>query len=105
MPPQKPPGTPPMVITSDTHWTIDKRIPVAVIVAFGAQLLAAVIYASQMHSMLQDHDRRLAMIEAKDRADDQRANEMDKAVVRLQEATISLREAIVDLRRATPSAR
>lgn len=101
MPGQKPEPKP-MVIASDSHWTIDKRIPVAVIAAFVMQLVGAVFVVAQMHGMIQDHNRRIERLETKDRADDARANEMNMAVVRLQEATITLREAIVDLRRATP---
>jgi H+/gluconate symporter-like permease len=98
MPPAKDPK--PMVIAGDTHWSIDKRIPLAVVFGFAGQILVGVVFATQMHSMIKDHEKRIERLEAKDRQDDQRNNELSTAVIRLQEAALTLREAVAELRRA-----
>lgn len=93
-------GDRPMVITSDTHWTIDKKIPVAVIIALAGNLLALVIGATLTYAQIADHERRLMQMEAARHIADGKAQEFSSAIVRLQETTAMMREAVTELRQA-----
>ena len=45
------------------HWSLDKRVPLAVVIMLGLQFVAAVWWAANMTSTVQGHERRLAALE------------------------------------------
>jgi hypothetical protein len=46
------------------HWHLDKRVPIALIVAMVGQFGAAMAYISAIAQRTSEHDRRLTVIEA-----------------------------------------
>jgi hypothetical protein len=53
----------------DGGWHLDKRVPIALIFAIVAQAAGMVWYASALSSRVDQHDRRIAKLEATDEED------------------------------------
>lgn len=47
-----------------THWTVDKRIPLALIFALGTQTAAAIWWAAGMASRVEQAENRVTVLEA-----------------------------------------
>lgn len=86
----------------DQHWTVKKEIQPALLVVLVAQLVGFIVGAAKLHSMIEDHDRRLTVMEQKGERDTALAQEQRVNIVRLQEVTVALKDAITRLERATP---
>ena len=86
-----------MRVARDEHWTLDKRIPLAFIIALLAQLVGFAWYASKLDSRIEAVEHKQS--EAKTRLDsyDRDARNVGERLVRLEEkqsATLEILQRI-----------
>ena len=86
--------------TASTHWAIDKRVPLALIVTLAFHLLGSAWYIGKMANSIEDIERRVNSMEITSLSRDTQQNNLAIAVGRLQESTTMLRETVSDLRSA-----
>ena len=82
------------------HWTVDRRIPVALIFGMIGQAAVVLWAAGMFWGEQREHARRIERLEVADNATATRSQQLGEAVARLQETTLTLREAVTDLRQA-----
>ena len=75
---------PPKEIPPD-HWTLDKKVPVAIIVVLVGQFLGGLWFISKLDSRLEDQDKRLLKAEAQIGVIDKDAREAGGRLIRLEE--------------------
>lgn len=85
---------------AEPHWSLDRRIPLALIFAMAGQIIVALVAAALFVAEVREHDRRIERLEVADNATAARSQQLGEAVARLQETTLTLREAVTDLRQA-----
>lgn len=74
------PGAPPQ-----DHWTLDKKVPVAIILVIVGQFFGGLWFASKLDSRVEDQDKRLLKAEAQIGTIDRDAREASGRLIRLEE--------------------
>ena len=67
------------------HWTLDKKVPVAIILVIIGQFVGGLWFMSKLDSRVEDQDRRLLRAEAQIGSIDKDAREAGGRLIRLEE--------------------
>jgi len=85
---------------NDEGWHLDKRVPIALIIALCVQTGGGIWWASGINTQVIRHDRDLIRVEAVANSNRTAANSQEVQVARLTEQISGLREDIAALVRA-----
>ena len=81
--------------SGDIHgWHLDKRIPIALIVAMFAQVFAAGVFIANILSTQTDHDKRLTNAEVRIEAQSQAANTLGNRITRIESQNENILDAV-----------
>lgn len=94
-----------MILARDEHWTLDKRVPLAIILAMAGQVMLAIWYASKIDSRIENLESR--QVEARERLAgvDREAKDVYGRLVRLEEKQSATLEILHRIERAIAPAR
>lgn len=70
-------------------WHLDRRVPVVLILGMVVQAAGFVWWASSVNSQVQDHGRRIVVMEAADTRMTQEAQRLSEQIARMDERLIS----------------
>jgi hypothetical protein len=82
------------------HWTLDRKVPVAIILAIGVQFLGGLWFMSKLDSRVEDQDRRLVKAEAQIGTMDRDAREANGRLIRVEEKMSSMLAILQRVERA-----
>jgi hypothetical protein len=74
-----------VVQASEAHWTVDKRVPLALILALMGQTIGVVWWAASLQSTISEHGRRIVVMEAADARMTTEAQRVSEQLARLDE--------------------
>lgn len=84
----------------DQHWTIDKKVPVAIIVVLVGQFFGALWFMSKLDSRVEDQDKRLLKAETQISVIDKDAREAGGRLIRLEEKMSAMLAILQSVERA-----
>lgn len=79
-------------------WHLDRRVPIALIITLAVQTAGMIWWAAQLSSSVENHDRRIASLEASDLRRGQEAQRVAEALARLDERMVAQTEILRDIR-------
>lgn len=79
---------------------IERKVPVALVFAFAGQLLFAVWQAAQLHSLVQQHDRRIMALEVADAERARQHTETRALLAEIRATLAATQDAVRRLERA-----
>lgn len=82
------------------HWSLDKRIPIALMLGLAANVIVVVWRASALNSTVGQHDRRLSTLEQGRIAGDTQTAAVREALAELRAQQAAMTAAMTDLKRA-----
>jgi len=68
-----------------THWTLDKRLPIAVLVALLAQLGGGLIIWGEQKQIIAEHNRRIVTLESFKEKSETSAQQLAERLARIEE--------------------
>lgn len=72
------------------HWTLDRKVPVAIIIALFAQIVGFAWYAAKLDSKVEEQGLRLARTEAQILIIDKDARDFGTRIVRIEEKSSAM---------------
>jgi hypothetical protein len=69
----------------DAHWSIDKKVPLALLIGLVLQAGAGVWFAAALQGQVNTHDRRIGSLEVSDTRIHEDARRISEALARLDE--------------------
>ena len=68
-----------------THWTLDRRIPIALLVTIMIQFGGAVWFISRLDNRIGDNEARIVILEQRSAANESSRNILDGRITRIEE--------------------
>lgn len=90
---------------SAEHWTLDRKVPVAIILTLFVQLVGFAWYAAKLDALVEEQSLRIAKAEVQITTIDREARDVSTRLVRVEEKTSAILDIVRRLERAVDGRR
>lgn len=91
--------------SASEHWTLDRKVPVAIVATLFVQLLGFGWYAAKLDARVEEQATRLTKAETQITTIDREAREVSTRLVRVEEKTSAILDIVRRLERAVDGRR
>lgn len=72
-------------VKEDGAWHLDRKVPIALIVVLVGQVVAGIYFASRLQTQVEQHDRRIAVLEVTDARMSEETRRISEYLARMDE--------------------